>query len=122
MGLTQYRQRRTGARRTYEIGEVLPHENGVSMNVVYKWDSREDRLLKVGEHIRLVNELTMHTGMTGKEIEHDIAEKENVLANMMQNGIRDVNSIGRLVASYYEDPAEVLAIVEKKGNLRELLG
>ncbi len=120
--VVQYRQRRTGIRRTIEIAEVIPEERGISLNMIYRWDPRSDVLEKVGEHIRLDNELTMHTGMRAKEINKDLAGKQLVLSAMLEAGITRVNEAGRIFARYYKDPALVLESAAKgSGDIRKLL-
>ncbi len=118
--LVQYRQRRTGVRRTFEIAEVLQTEEGVSMNIVYKWDARDDVLRKVGEYLRMSNDLMMHTGLTQKEIALDMAEKQLIIDSMVEKQINKVNDVGRIVANYYRAPEEV-AELAKKGQLIKLL-
>ncbi len=120
--VVQYRQRRTGIRRTYEVAELLPQEGGIGINVVYKWDAREDNLVKVGDFIRFTNELTMHTGFTGKEIEEDLNEKKSVLEWMREKKVDDVNRVGRVVARYYRDKDFVLEAVRKNKDAGEILG
>ncbi len=118
--LVQYRQRRSGVRRTFEVAEVLQTEEGVNVNVVYKWDAREDLLRKVGEYLRLSNDLLLHTGLTQKEIAEDLTQKELVLKSMLEKQINKVNDVGRIVANYYRNPNEVVELA-KKGQLVKLL-
>ncbi|HII38480.1 TPA: type II/IV secretion system ATPase subunit [Candidatus Micrarchaeota archaeon] len=119
--VVQYRQRRTGIRRTYEIAEFLPEERGVAVNTVYRWDAREDKSVKTGEFIRLVNELTLHTGLTGTEIQAEIMEKKSVLDYMVAHKVDKVQSVGHVVARYYRDKQHVLDIVGKNKPPTELL-
>ena len=91
------------------------------MNVIYRWDARRDELIQVGEHLRLINDLTTYTGMTAKEIEEDLSGKKKVLANMVEHKLKDIKSFGRIVDAYYDSPEDVLSIVEKKKSLKELL-
>ena len=118
--VVQYRQRRTGIRRTFEGAEVVPQENKVAMDVLYSWDPREDELKKVAESSRLFSELTLHTGFTRKEIAKDLTEKQNIIKYMIKQDIRDVNSVGKVVAWYYRDPPRVLNAVNKNQS-KELL-
>ncbi|NUN11221.1 CpaF family protein [Candidatus Micrarchaeota archaeon] len=118
--VVQYRQRRTGIRRTYEVAEIVPGDDKVSLNLIYKWDPRTDRLQKVGDFVRMTNELTLHTGFSQKEIAQDLKEKESILDFMLKNNIRDVNSVGRVVAWYYRDKDYVLNCV-KSNKCEDLL-
>ncbi|MFQ5405552.1 MAG: type II/IV secretion system ATPase subunit [Candidatus Micrarchaeia archaeon] len=116
----QYRQRRTGIRRTFELTEVLPDENGVSMNTIHRWNARTDKLEKVGESIRITNELTLHTGMTIKEIRAELTEKETILSQMLKQKIHDVNSVGRVIAAYYRQPDKVSELAAKGKSLMKI--
>ncbi|MCL5011759.1 MAG: Flp pilus assembly complex ATPase component TadA [Candidatus Marsarchaeota archaeon] len=111
--IVQYRQRRTGIRRTYEVAEITPEENKMNLNVIYKWNARDDSLDRVGNFIRLIDELTMHTGMTINEIEEDISEKKKILDFALEHKIDKVNNIGALIAEYYKNRDELLDTVSK---------
>ena len=115
----QYRQRRSGIRRTFEIAEIMPGEDGVNMNIVYKWDARDDKLVKVGDTLRIINELSLHTGMTQQEFQQDLDAKKTILASMVEKKMSKVNDVGRVVGSYYRNPGEVLELA-KKGQLIKL--
>jgi Flp pilus assembly CpaF family ATPase len=118
--IVQYRQRRTGVRRTYEVAEVTPEENKMNLNVIYKWNARDDRLERVGNFIRLIDELTMHTGMTVNEIEEDINEKKKILDFALQNKMDKVNTIGNLIAEYYKNKNELLDAVNQNKKIEWL--
>jgi len=120
MVIVQYRQRRIGVRRTFEIAEVIPDENKANMSILYSWDPREDKLLKVGESTRLFGELAMHTGFSSKEIAEDLRNKQMILKHLIKQGVRNVNSVGRVVASYYREPEKVLGLCEKGASRKEL--
>ena len=111
--VVQYRQRRSGIRRTIEMAEVIPEDNGVSLNMVFRWDPRADALERVGEHIRLDNEITNRTGLRGKEIAKDLGEKQLILTAMLEADIRKVDAVGRVFARYYKDPASVVEAAAK---------
>ena len=111
--VAQYRQRRTGIRRTLEISEVIPSDGGISFNIVYKWDPREDLMERVGDHIRIDNEITGRTGMRAKEISKDLGEKQLILSAMLEAGIRRVDDVGLVFARYYKSPATVVESAAK---------
>ncbi len=111
--IVQYRQRRTGQRRTFEVSEVVPEEERTNINVLYSWDPREDRLQKVEDSARLWSELGMHTGFTPKEINADLAEKQEILKYLAKQGIHNVNSVGRVVAAYYRTPGKILELARQ---------
>ncbi len=119
--IVQYRQRRTGIRRSFEIAEVVPEEKGVSLNVIYKWDPRDDSLRRITESVRIVNELTMHTGLSAKEIQSDLNDKKKILEYMVNKKVLQVNDVGRIVGGYYRDPERLDKFVSKKLDPAPLL-
>jgi flagellar protein FlaI len=120
--VVQYRQRRSGIRRTYELAEFTPGERGTGLNVVYKWDARDDKLVKVSNFVRLINEITLHTCFTEKEIRKDIDDKKTILEWMVKQKISGVNNVGRVIASYYRDPERVTSLAAKNADKKQLLG
>ncbi|MEM4389364.1 MAG: type II/IV secretion system ATPase subunit [Candidatus Micrarchaeia archaeon] len=117
----QYRQRRTGIRRTLEVAELLPGEKEVKLNRVWKWNAKKDEVEKVGNYVRLLAELELYTGMSEKEIEEDLKEKEEILAYMVKNRIYDIDDVGRIVATYYRNRDAVMDVVQKKKSPELLL-
>lgn len=116
----QFRDRRRGIRRTYQLAEIVPKpsrgEKGVEIdtNVLYRWKGRTDRIEKVRDSIRLMDEIKMHTGMNEKEIQEDLERKEKILQWMLDNEIKTVNSVGKVMADYYRDEDKVLEVAEKE--------
>ncbi|MGC8924309.1 MAG: type II/IV secretion system ATPase subunit [Candidatus Micrarchaeia archaeon] len=112
--VVQYRNRRTGIRRTFEVAEI---DNVGNANIVYRWNPRTDKIEKVGEFVEFAHRISMYTGMTQKEMKEDIAEKSKVLDYMVRNGYRDVDTVGRIIAKYYNERDTLLSAIEKGGNI-----
>jgi len=123
--VVQFRHRRMGIRRTLQVAEVLPGgtmgASGARLEILYRWQPQFDKIIKVRESIRLINEIRMHTGMTDEEMDKDLKEKETVLQWMLDNKIDTVNTVGKVVADYYHDKEKILKIVNKKGKPEEVL-
>lgn len=111
--LVLYRDRRSGIRKMYEIGEVIGSEERISLNTLYKWNIKGDVFEKVGESKRIYEELYLHTGMSKDEIENDIKEKEKIMKWMLRHHIRSVDKIGELMGVYYKIPEMVIEATEK---------
>jgi flagellar protein FlaI len=111
--VVQYRQRRTGIRRTFEIAEMVPQENKVFVNKVFSWNVREDRIDKVGDYVRIMDDLSLFTGMNNKEINADMEDRKRVLSYMLKNKVCDVNDVGRVVAAFYRDKEKLIDMVKK---------
>lgn len=119
--VVQYRQRRTGIRRTFEVAEVVPEDDKTSINVIYSWDPREDNIQKVEESSRLFGELGLHTGFTPHEISQDLVEKQKILEYLVKHGVRNVNAVGRAVASYYREPEKMVELADKNADTGDLI-
>jgi flagellar protein FlaI len=112
--LVQYRQRRTGIRRTLELAEIVPYKSLVSVNKVFHWNSHDDKLEKVGEYVRVINEIMMFSGMTEKEVKQDLDERKHILEYLVQNKLFDVEEVGRVAAAYYRRKDELVQAITKK--------
>ncbi len=100
MILVQYRNRRTGTRKTFQISEILPDS---STNVLIQLNIKKGKLEKAHESISIMKTLQMFTGMTRNEINKDTKEKELVLNWMVKHDINTVDEVGRVMAEYYTD-------------------
>lgn len=121
MVLVQYRNRRTGVRRTFELAEILVTEsNEPELNILFKWDAKTDTVKQVSKSQRVLEEIQMHTGYSEVEIAKDLKEKELILQWMFDKQIKDVDSVGRVVSEYYTDKSKVLSVVSKKGAYSDL--
>lgn len=123
--IVQYRHRRLGIRRTIEVAEFIPGETGKfgsRLETLYRWKPLTDTIERARSSIRLINEIRMHTGMTDEQMEADLKEKETVLQWMLDNNVRTVNTVGKVVAEYYHDRDRVLKIVKSGGKPEEVIG
>jgi flagellar protein FlaI len=96
--ILQYRNRRTGKRRTFQLAEILPD---ASANVLMQYDPKEDKLKKVSSSKALISSLKLYTGFTDAEITKNLAEKESVLKYLVKLDINTVDGVGRVMAEYY---------------------
>lgn len=122
--VTMFRDRRSGIRRIYEVAELVPPtgtKTGVTPRILFKWDARKDSILRYQKSHRLMNKLEMHTGMTIKEIEDDLKNKEMILDWMVKNNVNTIDGVGKVVAEYYRDPKNILDIVYKNEKAEKLI-
>ncbi|MFP4116754.1 MAG: type II/IV secretion system ATPase subunit [Candidatus Aenigmatarchaeota archaeon] len=123
----QYRDRRTGIRRTRELAELVPKSKrkgeGVDLNVrtLYRWKPDTDTFEKVRESERLIGEIKDHTSMSEKEIQENLREKEKVLEWFLENDLKTTNSVGKIVAEYYNNKGKVLDLVRDNAGPDKLL-
>jgi flagellar protein FlaI len=122
--VTQFRHRRLGIRRTLEVAEFIPGESGKfssRLEILYRWKPTTDTIEKARSSIRLINEIRLHTGMTDEQMEDDLKEKESILQWMLDNNVRTVNTVGKVVAEYYHDRNKVLKLIKSKGKPEEII-
>ncbi|MBR9677207.1 type II/IV secretion system ATPase subunit [Candidatus Woesearchaeota archaeon] len=98
MLLVQYRNRRTGMRRTFQLAEVLPDGNS---NVILQYDAKRDNMLAANKSKALMDTLELFTGHTQKELNSELKEKVQLLKIMVQKNIEGIDDVGLVMAHYY---------------------
>jgi flagellar protein FlaI len=114
--IVQFRNRRTGKRRTFQIAEITP-EGGV--NVIMQYDPRSDLLVDANKSVSFFNNLKLFTGMDDKEFNNDINEKAKVLKYLVSKNIDTVDGVGRIVAEYYTNKDNLMKFVNKNDDFKE---
>ncbi|MBM3309379.1 MAG: hypothetical protein FJY77_03910 [Candidatus Altiarchaeales archaeon] len=114
--VVQYRNRRTGQRRTFEITELTKEGEGnkPGLNTLFKWQPKSDMVEPLYPSVRIKDALELFGGLTEKETQEDLAGKKDILKWMLEKNIRNVNDVGKIVAQYYVDRNVVLDAV--RGN------
>jgi archaeal flagellar protein FlaI len=111
MIVVQYRNRRTGIRRTFQISEILPDSNP---NILMQLDIKSGKLYKVNKSKSLMNTIQTFTGLSRNEITKSLIEKENVLKWLVKQKIDTVDTVGKVMAEYYTNSNHLMGLV--KGN------
>ncbi len=108
--VAMFRDRRSGIRRVFEIGEVLPtmREEDNSIRMLYRWRSNRDTFEQDNPSVRVVDTIKRFTRMGDDEIAGTLAERKKILNYMVEKGINSVDSVGKLIAQYYSDPKELM--------------
>ena len=120
--VVQYRHRRKRIRRTLEVAEVVPGEDKNMLNVLYRWNPKEDKLEQISKLHRLAAEINLYTGMSEEEIQEDLKDKIKILDWLVKHQIKTVDAVGKIVAEYYKDEKHLLEIVAKNKSPEEVLG
>jgi archaeal flagellar protein FlaI len=107
--IVQFRNRRTGKRRTFQVAEILEDSK---TNVLMQYDAKKDTLVKVNESKSLVKNLKLYTGYTDKDLKNDLNEKIMVLKFLLKNEINSVDGVGRIMAEYYTDKDTLMKIIK----------
>lgn len=111
--VVQFRHRRFNIRRTLEFAEV--GKKG-GLNVLYKWDVKNDKVKEVGKMNRLADLLSLYAGMSEKEIADEIEEKTEILNWMVKKDYSTVDQVGSIVSNYYVEPDSVINAVKKNSK------
>lgn len=116
--VVQYRQRRLRIRRTFEVAEVIPSVQSdgrvtIGTGLLYRWKPRTDTLEKSWKSVRLFDEISLHTGMSDVEIDEELRRKQQILDWMLGRKVRTVNTVGKVIADYYNDKSFVFDVAEK---------
>ncbi len=110
MIVVQYRNRRTGERRTFQIAEILPDSEP---NVLIQLDIKKGVLRKVANSKALLGTIELFTGFTPSELTRSLTEKEEVLKWLVKNSINTVDTVGRVMAEYYTSKDKLMEYVRK---------
>jgi len=113
MIVVQYRNRRTGIRKTFQIAEILPD---AEPNVLLQTDLKSGKMRKMNESKALMSTIGLFTGLTKQEIKHALEKKEMVLKYLLKNNVNTIETVGRVMAEYYTDYDSLIARV-KKGKM-----
>jgi flagellar protein FlaI len=116
MIIIQFRNRRTGLRRTFQVAEILPDS---THNVLMQYDPKRDILTKRAKSHSLYNTLQMFTGNTPKEISRDINEKEIVLKYLVKQKIKNIDDVGSVMAEYYTNKDNIMKYVRSNKRLMQ---
>ncbi|MBC8501016.1 MAG: CpaF family protein [Nanoarchaeota archaeon] len=109
--IVQFRNRRTGARRTFQIAEITSDSQA---NVLMQYDPKKDRLVQVNKSKSLYENLKLYTGYSQSEIEKNLVEKERILKYIVDLNIDSVDGVGRVMAEYYTDKKNLMKYVASK--------
>lgn len=114
--IVQFRNRRTGSRRTFQIAEIL---DDATANVLLQYDQKKDKLVWKSKSKSLFANLRLYTGMSDSEIKKDLAEKQKVLDYLIKNNIVDVDAVGRVMAEYYTNKEMLMKHVHANKKLED---
>lgn len=114
MIIVQYRNRRSGLRRTFQIAEILPDAEA---NVLLQYDSKKDGIFKGNKSKALMNTIQMFTGLSSSEISRSLKEKEAVLKYLVKQNINTVDTVGKVMAEYYTEKSKLMKYVHSNKKL-----
>jgi flagellar protein FlaI len=108
--VSQYRNRRTGVRRCFQVAEILPD---ATPNVIKQYRVKPDKMFDVNKSKVLLKELELYTGMSPHEFRKDLIEKEKILKWLVKQKISGVDGVGKVIAEYYTNTPNIMKYVRK---------
>ncbi|MBI3027537.1 type II/IV secretion system ATPase subunit [Candidatus Woesearchaeota archaeon] len=114
MIIVQYRNRRTGVRKTFQISEILPN---AEPNVIIQLDIRKNVFRKIANSKALISTIELFTGFTRNELNRSLSEKEAILKWLAKNKVNTVDAVGRAMAEYYTNKDSLMDYVRKNKAL-----
>jgi len=113
--VSMYRNRRTGIRRVFEIGEFIPsgREESLQTNNIYQWHPNNDTITEENPSVRMMENLSTYTQMSEEDIEDSMKERVRVLRYMRKNSINSIEKVGNVVMDYYENHDSLMKKVGK---------
>jgi len=119
--VVMHRDRRRSIRRVLQIAELIPSsglkEMSMEINTLFRWIPADDKITKIANSYRVINDIKLYTGMSDKDIANDLKEKQVILQWVVKNQIKDINVIGKIVSEYYRDP-DIIVKKVNSGKLR----
>jgi flagellar protein FlaI len=114
--LVQFRNRRTGQRRTFQVAEVT---DDCEYNLLYQYDAKKDLLIKKNASKRFTQELSLFTGLSEKELQQDLEEKQFIIETMVTQELFNIEDVGKVFADYYADKNLLLEEIKNKSAAEE---
>ncbi len=117
-----YRDRKKGARKVFEIAEIRPGSEGkeFELNYLFRYNTRTDEFVKVNDSVRVLEDLSLHTGMSRPEILKDLEEKKKTLIWMYENNNRSLEEVGEVMELYYKNKEQLKEVIEGKITIEEI--
>ena len=103
LNVVMFRDRRKGIRRVLQIAEYEAGKDSARANILYRWVREEDKIKVHSESSRFFEDISRNTGMSDAETGREIDEKKKILMWLVKKGIRDLESVGKVISFYYRN-------------------
>ncbi|MDY6788718.1 MAG: ATPase, T2SS/T4P/T4SS family, partial [Candidatus Nanohaloarchaea archaeon] len=124
LNVVMFRDRRRNIRRAMQVSEVTADYIGedieLNTNLMYQWNSEEDKIYKEQDSKDIFDKLGMHAGLTSSEIERSLRMRKEILEWMVDNQVNDVREVGKVVAEFYQDEGEVYDLIQDGSDPEEI--
>ena len=114
MIIVQYRNRRTGMRRTFQISEILQNSEA---NVLMQLDLKTGRLNKIAKSKALMSTIGVFTGLSNSQLNKSLREKEAVLKWLVKQKIDSLDGVGKVMGEYYTNEENIMKLIKRNKNI-----
>jgi flagellar protein FlaI len=124
LNVVMFRDRKKNIRRAMQVSEVLTEYHGdeadVEANVLYQWQSKTDEINRKRNSQKIYDKLNLHAGLSREGIEESISNRKEILEWMVEHQVNDVDTVGKVVAEFYQDSDRIVDHV-KDGDDPEVI-
>ncbi|MCJ7478567.1 MAG: type II/IV secretion system ATPase subunit [Candidatus Nanohaloarchaeota archaeon QJJ-7] len=116
LNVVMFRDRQKNIRRAMQVSEVMAEHRGgetdISPNVIYRWRSSDDEIVKQNPSSKMFDQLKMHTGLSDSGIEEGLEDRKQVLDWMLEHEVNNVDRVGKVIAEFYKDQDKIIDAVK----------
>jgi len=111
-----HRDRRREIRRLIQVSEIVSSDikSQINLNNIFGWSPSTDKFMEMEKSARVMSEIEFYTGMSSREIDKDLKEREMVLKWFVKKQINEINRVGEIISTYYTNPDKVLEMASKR--------
>ncbi len=95
-----------------EVEDVDVESKRAEPRIVFEWDPTSDEL-EPNQSSRIIGEIARLRGIKGSSLQAEVIRRTNVLRWAEYKGVVNYKAVGQLIASYYQNPDEVLKHIRK---------
>ncbi len=121
LNVVMFRDRRKGIRRVLQVAEFESDQDLTSANILYRWISEGDKIVKHSKNSKFFEDLSRITGMSDNEIRKNMDYKRGILEWMIKNKIRSLEDFGKVMNIYYSNSEELDRIISKN-DIKRITG
>ena len=101
-------------RRTKELVEIVgldPHTREILTNQVFTWSPATDQFEFSGVSY-VLERIQMERNMSESDMRDEFDRRRRILRWMVDKNVRALDEVGRIISTYYRNPAAVMAMIE----------
>ncbi|HET6404327.1 MAG TPA: type II/IV secretion system ATPase subunit [Candidatus Thermoplasmatota archaeon] len=103
-------------RRTKELVEIVgldPHTREILTNQVFTWSPATDEFEFSGVSY-VLERIQIERNMNESDMKEEFERRKRIIRWMVDNNIRALDDVGRIIATYYRNPAAVMAMIDQQ--------